>query len=52
MRQIAAKIRQAPALHRPRLVLSDHVRGSSPLDKIADAANQILAIVGAQRAPA
>jgi uncharacterized membrane protein len=40
MRQIAAKIREAPELHRPKLVLSEHVRGSSPLDKIADAVNR------------
>jgi uncharacterized membrane protein len=40
MRQIAAKIREAPELHRPRLVLSDHVRGTSLLDRIADAVNQ------------
>ena len=40
MRQIAARILEAPELHRPRLVLSDHVRGSSRLDKIADAVNR------------
>jgi uncharacterized membrane protein len=40
MRQIAADIRRAPQLHKPRLVLSDHVRGSSPLDRIADGVNK------------
>ena len=40
MRQVAARILEAPELHRPRLVLSDHVRGSSRLDKIADAVNR------------
>ncbi|HEY7145654.1 MAG TPA: hypothetical protein VH637_15540 [Streptosporangiaceae bacterium] len=36
----ARQIREAPELHRPRLVLSQHVRGSSLLDKIADGVNQ------------
>jgi uncharacterized membrane protein len=36
----AAAIREAPDQHKPRLVLSDHVRGSSVLDKIADAVNR------------
>jgi uncharacterized membrane protein len=37
----AEEIRQAPEQHQPRLVLSDHVRGSSILDKIADSVNHI-----------
>ena len=40
MKQIAAKIREAPELHRPRLILSDHVRGTRLLDRIADAVNK------------
>jgi uncharacterized membrane protein len=36
----ALEIRQAPALHKPRLVTSDHVRGSRFLDKIADGVNR------------
>jgi uncharacterized membrane protein len=39
VRQRAEEIRQAPELHKPRLVTSDHVRGTSLLDKIADAVN-------------
>jgi uncharacterized membrane protein len=39
VRQRAEEIRQAPELHKPRLVTSDHVRGRSVLDKIADAVN-------------
>jgi uncharacterized membrane protein len=35
----ALEIRAHPEEHKPRLVTSDHVRGSSPLDKIADAVN-------------
>lgn len=35
----ALEIRQDPEDHKPRLVTSDHVRGSSPLDKIADWVN-------------
>jgi uncharacterized membrane protein len=35
----AEEIRFAPQAHRPRLVVSDQVRGSSILDKIADAVN-------------
>ena len=35
----AEKIREAPESHRPKLVLSQHVRGSSLLDKIADGVN-------------
>ncbi len=37
----AAEIRAAPELHKPRLVLSKHVRGTSVLDKIANAVNKI-----------
>lgn len=37
----AEEIKRAPQQFRPRLVLSDHVRGSSPLDKIADGVNRI-----------
>jgi len=37
----AAEIRQAPQEFHPKLVVSDHVRGSSILDKIADAVNRI-----------
>jgi uncharacterized membrane protein len=37
----AAEIRQDPQQFRPRLVLSDHVRGRSVLDKIADSVNRI-----------
>jgi uncharacterized membrane protein len=33
-------IKRAPELHHPQLVLSEHVRGSSILDKIADAVNR------------
>jgi uncharacterized membrane protein len=36
----AEEIRQAPELHIPKLVTSRHVRGESPLDKIADAVNR------------
>jgi uncharacterized membrane protein len=39
-RQRAAQIRQAPELHKPKLVISDHVRGTSVLDRIADAVNR------------
>jgi uncharacterized membrane protein len=39
-RQRAALIRQAPELHRPKLVLSEHVRGDSLLDKIAEGVNK------------
>lgn len=35
----ALEIREHPEEHKPRLVTSDHVRGSSPLDKIADGVN-------------
>ena len=37
----AEQIKQAPEQFHPRLVLSDHVRGSSLLDKIADLVNRI-----------
>jgi uncharacterized membrane protein len=37
----AEQIKQAPQEFRPKLVVSDHVRGSSILDKIADAVNRI-----------
>jgi uncharacterized membrane protein len=40
VRERAKEIRQAPELHRPKLVVSDHVRGSSLLDKIANAVNK------------
>jgi uncharacterized membrane protein len=36
----AEKIRGCPELHKPRLVLSEHVRGTSILDKIADGVNR------------
>jgi len=39
IRERAEKIRECPELHIPRLVLSKHVRGTSILDKIADAVN-------------
>ena len=38
--QRAAEIRAAPQAHKPRLVLSRHVRGESFLDRIADAVNK------------
>ncbi len=34
-------IRADPADHKPKLVLSDHVRGTSVLDKIADGVNRV-----------
>jgi uncharacterized membrane protein len=37
----AEQIRQAPEEFHPKLVVSDHVRGSSVLDKIADAVNRV-----------
>ena len=37
----AEQIKQAPQEFRPKLVVSDHVRGSSVLDKIADAVNRV-----------
>jgi uncharacterized membrane protein len=36
----SAEIRRAPEEFHPKLVLSDHVRGSSLLDKIADGVNK------------
>ena len=38
--QRAAEIRAHPEAHKPRLVLSRHIRGESPLDRIADAVNK------------
>jgi uncharacterized membrane protein len=38
--QRAAEIRQAPGEHKPKLVLSRHVRGESVLDRIADGVNK------------
>ena len=38
--QRAAEIRAAPEEHKPRLVLSRHVRGESILDRIADGVNR------------
>ena len=40
VRERAVKIRQRPELHKPRLVLSEHVRGTSILDRIADGVNK------------
>jgi uncharacterized membrane protein len=37
----AEQIKQAPEQFHPKLVVSDHVRGSSLLDKIADAVNRV-----------
>jgi uncharacterized membrane protein len=37
----AEHIRAAPQDHKPKLVLSDHVRGTSLLDKIADVVNRV-----------
>ncbi len=36
----ALRIREHPELHRPKLVLSQHVRGTSILDRIADGVNR------------
>jgi uncharacterized membrane protein len=41
LQEKAEEIRQAPDQFHPRLVVSDHVRGSSILDKIADTVNKI-----------
>jgi uncharacterized membrane protein len=41
MHERAAAIRRDPVGHEPKLVLSEHVRGTSLLDKIADAVNRI-----------
>jgi uncharacterized membrane protein len=40
LHQRAEHIRAAPEEHKPKLVLSDHVRGTSWLDKIADWVNR------------
>ena len=40
VRQRIAEICRAPEMHRPRLVTSQHVRGDSFLDKVADAVNK------------
>jgi len=45
VRERALKIRENPEEHKPKLVLSQHVRGTSILDRIADAVNKILAKV-------
>ncbi len=37
----ALQIRSAPEEHKPKLVLSQHVRGTSLLDRIADAVNRV-----------
>lgn len=36
----AAEIRRAPSQHKPKLVVSSHVRGEGMLDKIADGVNK------------
>jgi uncharacterized membrane protein len=41
MHERVAQIRRAPEDHVPKLVLSEHVRGTSLLDRIADAVNRI-----------
>ena len=40
VRERTLKIRQNPEQHKPKLVLSQHVRGTSILDRIADAVNR------------
>ena len=40
VRERALQIRQNPEKHKPRLVLSQHVRGTSLLDRIADIVNK------------
>jgi hypothetical protein len=40
LRERAEAIRACPELHLPKLVLSEHVRGTSLLDKIADGVNK------------
>ena len=40
VRERALRIRQNPEQHKPKLVLSQHVRGTSILDKIADGVNK------------
>jgi uncharacterized membrane protein len=39
-RERAEQIRRAPQDHEPRLIVSRHVRGDSPLDVIADSVNR------------
>jgi hypothetical protein len=41
MRERAEHIRSNPEEHKPKLVLSEHVRGTSILDKIADGVNRV-----------
>ena len=41
MHERAMEIRRAPEEHKPKLVLSDHVRGTGLLDVIADAVNRV-----------
>ena len=40
VRERAVAIRQNPEAHKPKLVLSRHVRGTSILDRIADGVNK------------
>jgi uncharacterized membrane protein len=40
VRERALKIRENPEEHKPKLVLSQHVRGTSLLDRIADVVNK------------
>jgi uncharacterized membrane protein len=40
VRERALRIRENPEEHKPKLVLSQHVRGTSILDRIADAVNK------------
>ena len=40
VRERALKIRQNPEQHKPKLVLSQHVRGTSILDKTGDGVNR------------
>ncbi len=40
IRERAEQIRACPELHKPRLILSKHVRGTSILDRIADGVNK------------
>jgi hypothetical protein len=48
VRERAKQIRECPELHIPRLVLSKHVRGTSILDKIADAVNTFCGSISLQ----
>jgi uncharacterized membrane protein len=41
LRERAEHIRSNPEEHKPKLVLSEHVRGTSILDKIADGVNRV-----------